>query len=86
MNSIDAINEAGINYLIAENDLSSLRLTWHTGRKVRESKKKAQEALDVLLKAFEDSGFDLDELEKMTKDDGSTVLHYGIAEVLRKNL
>ena len=44
MERLNRINEAGTAYLIAETDLSSIRLMGSVGRKYRDAKEKAEAA------------------------------------------
>ena len=86
MERINRINEAGTAYLIAETDLSSIRLMGAVGRKYRDAKEKAETARDNLVAVFKESGFTLEELEAARMPDGSPALGYGILDVLKNEV
>ena len=56
MDRIERINEAGTAYLIAETDLSSVRLMGSVGRKYKAAKEAAVAARDNLVAVFKESG------------------------------
>ena len=86
MERIERINEAGTAYLIAETDLSSIRLMGAVGRKYREAKETAEAARDHLIAVFKESGFTLEELAAARMPDGSPALGYGIIDVLKNEV
>ena len=86
MERINRINEAGTAYLIAETDLSSIRLMGAVGNKYRKAKAAAEAARDHLVSVFKESGYSLDELAAMRAPDGSPVLGYGIYDVLKNEV
>ncbi len=86
MERIERINEAGTAYLIAETDLSSIRLMGDVGRKYREAKETAEAARDYLIAVFKESGFTLEELAAARMPDGSPALGYGIIDVLKNEV
>ena len=86
MDRLNRINEAGTAYLIAETDLSSIRLMGAVGRKYREAKQAADAARDNLVTVFRESGYTLEELENMTMPDGTPALGYGILDVLKNEV
>ncbi len=86
MDRLNRINEAGTAYLIAETDLSSIRLMGAVGRKYREAKQAAEAARDNLVAVFKESGYTLDELAELTMPDGSPALGYGILDVLKNEV
>jgi len=86
MERIERSNEAGTAYLIAETDLSSIRLMGAVGRKYREAKETAEAARDHLIAVFKESGFTLEELAAARMPDGSPALGYGIIDVLKNEV
>lgn len=86
MERIERINNAGIAYLMAETEFSSMRLMGSVGKKVRDAKRAAEAARDELVQVFRESGYTLDEVEAMRTEDGRPLLVYGIADVLKKEL
>ena len=86
MERLNRINEAGTAYLIAETDLSSIRLMGAVGRKYREAREKAEAARDQLVAVFKESGYSLDELAEARMPDGSPALGYGILDVLKNEV
>ena len=86
MERLNRINEAGTAYLIAETDLSSIRLMGAVGRKYREAKQAAEAARDNLVAVFKESGYTLEELANLTMQDGTPALGYGILDVLKNEV
>ncbi len=86
MERINRINEAGTAYLIAETDLSSIRLMGAVGRKYREAYAAAKAAKENLITVFKESGYSLEELASMRASDGSPVLGYGILDILKNEI
>ncbi len=86
MERIERINEAGTAYLIAETDLTSIRLMGAVGRKYRAAREAAEAARDHLVAVFKESGYTLEELEKIKMPDGSPALGYGIIDVLKNEV
>ena len=86
MERLNRINEAGTAYLIAETDLSSIRLMGAVGRKYREAKQAADAARDNLVAVFKESGYTLEELANLTMPDGTPALGYGILDVLKNEV
>ncbi len=86
MERLNRINEAGMAYLIAETDLSSVRLMGAVGRKFRDAKETAEAARDHLVAVFKESGYTLEELAEMRMPDGSPALGYGIIDVLKNEV
>lgn len=80
--AVAAINEAGTACLMAESEVSMLRLTGNTGRKIRESERAMKEAYARLVDVFNASGLAYDEAAALTNEDGTMALEYGVAEVL----
>lgn len=84
MNYIEEINEKGIACLMTENELNMLRITGHSGLKLRAAQKAARAARDELMLIFNASGYSVDQLEMMKDENGSHVLTYGIADIIRQ--
>lgn len=80
--AVAAINEAGTACLMAESEVSMLRLTGHTGRRIRESEREMKAAYARLAAVFDAAGLAYDELAALTNGDGTMALEYGVAEVL----
>ena len=86
MERIEKINQAGTAYLIAETDFTSMRLMGSVGKKIRNAKLAAEAARAELVNVFKESGYTLDELEKLRTPDGNPALVYGILEVLKREI
>jgi len=86
MDYIEAINQAGMSCLMAENELSMHRLMGGLGTK---KMKKAQEAHQAAMKALFDvvreSGRTVDELTALRDEAGNSPFAYGILEMLQRD-
>ena len=84
MNFIEEINQKGTACLWTENELNMFRMMGQIGNKLKEAHKAAQAARDELMLVFRASGYSVEELEAMRNEDGTAVLGYGIADIIRQ--
>ncbi|MBQ7515627.1 MAG: hypothetical protein IJS96_05040 [Schwartzia sp.] len=86
MDYIEAINQAGMNCLMAENELSMHRLMGGLGtRKMKAAKETHEAAMKALFDVLRASGRTVEELETLRDENGNSPFTYGILEMLRRD-
>ena len=86
MDYIEAINQAGMTCLMAENELSMHRLMGGLGtKKMKAAKEAHRAAMKTLFDTLRASGYTLSDLATMRDADGNSPLAYGVFDLLQRD-
>ena len=84
MKYIEALNLAGTDCLIAENEVAMLRMLGGLGRRMDAATQANEMALREMFTALRESGLTIAQLEALRDDTGASPLAYGVLEILKR--